>query len=164
MCSPPAIVMALSMASTATGLFAQRQAANAQLEALETQRQAQAEELSAQAEQRMGERVKKARRERARLRVAAGEAGIAGASFEAVLADSFAQQNQDLATIAKNVAFADRASQARFRSAVAQVDRPTLVSSALQIGLSGAQGFQSGLQIQAARPAPTPAPVPSGEG
>lgn len=142
------LLAGLSIASTVASLGAQTIAANAQEDAITAQRRAQAEELQSRAETNLGERVKQARKERARLRVAAGEAGVGGASFEAAMRDSFAQQNQDAALIQKNLAFADRASASRARSAMASINKPNALTAGLQIAGAGYSGYYQGKQIE----------------
>lgn len=150
MCDPVSVGIALSMTTAAIGVYSADQAAGAQQEALDTQREQQAEELSTKASVEMGERVKQARRERARIRVAAGESGVQGASFESQLMDSFAQENQDLALISKNARFADRASAGQHASLSNAIDRPSYLSAGLQIGASGYGGYQDGKATEAA--------------
>tara|TARA_R110002072_G_scaffold151470_2_gene300787 strand:- start:1383 stop:1838 length:456 start_codon:yes stop_codon:yes gene_type:complete len=137
----------MQVASTVAGIAGRNSAANAQLEGLADQRRTQAQEIQDQAEVRMGDRVRQYRRERARMRVAAGEAGVAGASFEASLAASLGNQNQDLAILNKEAQQKDRASQTQYSSAVARVQKPNLIQSALQIAGAGAGGYQQGLQV-----------------
>jgi hypothetical protein len=149
MCEPTTIMAGLAVASTAMGVLGQNAAADAQLSGLETQRRNQAEELQTQADQNAGERVKQARRERARMRVAAGEAGAGGQSFEASLANSFGQQNHDLAAIARQSHFNDRASQASYASNVAGVNKPNALTAGLQIAGAGYGGYSQGLQMEA---------------
>lgn len=152
MCGPLALA-GTSMAISGIGMLGQYQSANKQLDALGDQRRNQAEEINASAEQQLGERVRQGRRERARMAVAAGEAGAGGQSFEMQLANSLGLQNQDAATIGLDTRFKDRASQNRYASAVNQVDRPNLLTAGLKIGAAGASGYSSGLQIKNAQAA-----------
>lgn len=142
MCAP-AIPLALTVASSAADLYAQDKAADKQTSALAEQRAAQREELRAKATTEAGERVKQARAERSRLRVAAGEAGITGQSFEAQLFDSYLQEDLDIGLLAKDSEFADRASHARYRSGLAGVSRPDYLAAGLQIATS-AHGLKTG--------------------
>lgn len=152
MCEPTTIALVgLSVASSVTSLVGQQSQANAQADALGKQRKAQAEEQAAQAEENLGQRVREGRRARARMRVAAGEAGISGNSFEAQISNSLFQQDQDSALIAKNLAFADRASQARTESAFASLDTSTPLSAGLQIANAGASGYLQGAAVADAR-------------
>ena len=140
----------ISMASTAASLAGQQMSANAQAESMEENAQLRANQEADAAGQRIGGRAKQARRERARARVAAGEAGVAGQSFEAMLQNSLAQQNQDAAVIAKNSKMAGRAAQstARAKTAGSGVNP---FAAAGSLASAGASGHSSGLQIKAAK-------------
>lgn len=144
MCEPVTLGLAIASAvGSVAGVAGQAAQGRAQRRALLMQRQAQAEELQAQAEERLGARIRAARRERARARVAAAESGVSGQSFELMLKDSLMQQDMDVALTRKNLRIQDRASQARFASGVAQTAAP----GALDFITAGAGGFSSGLQI-----------------
>jgi hypothetical protein len=143
MCEPTTILAIVSAASAAVGTYAQGQQAKATQNALDKQRAAQAEETAAQRDQAIGERVAAARREAGRRLVAAGEAGVAGASTGLGITDAFSRANQDAAMIAKQAAFNDRASEAAYRSNVAQIDKPNIVDS----GLAIVQGYNSGREL-----------------
>jgi len=150
MCEPTtllAISIATSVASAGAGIYAQNQAGKAQADALQTQAQAQADEQTAVAELEMGTRVKQARAERARMRVAAGESGISGASFEAQLSNSMFQQNQDNAITALDTRFANRANEARLGSGLAQIQLPTIASAGLQLAGAGFSGYTRGVSV-----------------
>lgn len=127
------VTTALAAVSTISGLYGADRNAAAQSRALTRQRHAQREEIAANTSARQGERVKQARAERSRLRVAAGEAGVAGQSFESQLFDSYLQEDLDLATLEQDGRFADRASEARFQSGLSTVNSPTFVDAGLQI-------------------------------
>ncbi len=128
-----AIVGGISAAATAAGAIGAARQGQANVDAIGAQRQVQAGQIGDAAGQKIGERVKQARAERSRLRVAAGEAGVAGQSFEALLADSAFQENEDIALINKDTANSQDASQARTNAATAQQQTPGLLSSGLQI-------------------------------
>ena len=121
MCEPTTI---LAITSAVVGAVGTRRQAKGQMEALGEQREAQAEEIAGKAGKSMGERVKQGRAERSRLRVAAGEAGVTGQSFEAQMMDSSFQEDSDLASIDQNTGYEQRGSEARFQSGLAQVDNP----------------------------------------
>ena len=166
MCDPvTATITALSVASSAVGVAGQRSAAKAQFQANAAAREAQNEEIAAAASTRAGERVKQARAERASLRVAAGEAGIAGSSFEALLADSVLQEDMDLGLIGQDASFQDRASETRFLSANAAVRNPSALESGLMIAGAGVRGFDAGRRITSRIPSsPLEIPSPSPRG
>jgi len=142
-CEVSTVMTALAIAGAGASTYSQIQAANTQAAALNAQRKAQAEELHAREQQQMGERVKQARKERARMLVAAGEAGVRGPSFEAQLMNSFSQQNQDLATIRKQGFFNNRASEASIGSAFASIRKPNVLSAGLQIADAGYTAYNN---------------------
>ncbi len=138
------------MAGKAVGIGAQQKSAATQMGALTNQREAQNEEIAGKAGREMGERVKQGRAERARLKVAAGEAGIAGNSFAANMMDVAFQQADDVSAIGKDADYAQRASEARYQSLLAGINSPGALENTLQIAKAGASGYASGLQIQKA--------------
>ena len=150
MCDP--VTMSIAMgASKGLQIWGQRQMTKAQFGTLAAQRAAQNEEISGKAGREMGERVKQGRAERARLRVAGGEAGITGNSFAASLMDAAFQQSDDVSAISKDADYAQRASEARFQSSLATVKNPGFLENTLQIATASAGGYATGLQIKKAR-------------
>jgi hypothetical protein len=103
----------LALGTTAAAGTAQAvsgyQQAQAAVDAADAQAEAQAEEYAATRDQQLGERVREARIQRSRMRVAAGEAGIGGQSFELQIQDSLGRQNQDAAVAKKQGGFTQRA-------------------------------------------------------
>lgn len=117
MCAPPAVMAALSIASTAASLYGQQQAANAQDDynkdmarnatiannqrnAQITQRQIQ-ERDSAQG--RIMQNNLEATKARATAKVAASSAGVSGLSVDALLADLGASQGRYNASVGENL-------------------------------------------------------------
>lgn len=148
MCEPVSITMAaLSVASTVMGQVGTRKAAKAQFASNAAQREAQNDQITDQASVKAGERVKQQRAEEARLRVAGGEAGVAGNSFEALLMDSVLQADMDLGIIGKDAANMDAASEARFLSANASVKNPGALENGLQIAGAAASGYAFGSSL-----------------
>ncbi|KKK88544.1 hypothetical protein LCGC14_2742100, partial [marine sediment metagenome] len=146
------VTMSIAMgASKGLQIWGQRQMTKAQFGALANQRDAQNEEIAGKAGREMGERVKQGRAERARLRVAGGEAGITGNSFAASLMDAAFQQNEDVTAIGKDAEYAQRGSGARFQSGLASINNPGFFENALQIATSAVGGYATGLQIKEAR-------------
>lgn len=141
MCDP--VTMAgIAIAGSAVQAYSGYQQANAANRAAEQQAQVQADEYAASRDQQIAERVKQARRERGRLRVAAGEAGVGGASVEAQLANSFGQQNQDIAIIQKQGGFTERAIGTELKSVAAR-NRFSPLSAGLQIAGAGASAYSA---------------------
>lgn len=142
-CEPTTI---LALSSLAIGTAGGIQQANAQEDALEASATAAAEEQGARLQQQTSERVAEARRNRASLSVAAGEAGVADSSrsFQAQIQQSFARQNRDLGVIQTNAQFAQRGIQTRADASAANI------RSGLQIAGQAAGGAAG---ILANRPA-----------
>ena len=149
MCDALSIGLAISGAVSSIGsTLAARSQGKASRKALTAQRQAEAEQQSDQAEEQLGQRIRAARRERARARVAAAEGGVGGQSFALQLKDSLFQQDLDTANIQKNLAISGKAGQARFAGAFSSTPNPNALDF-LGAGLSGAG---AGLQIGNAIP------------
>ena len=153
MCEPTTII---AITGVVVGAVAKRRQAKKQFAAAKEGREAQAEEIAAKSGAKAGERVKQGRAERARLRVAAGESGVAGQSFEAQMLDSAFQEDQDLASIDQNTDFEQRGSESRFQSVLASVDNPSALATGLQIAGAGLSAHAAAT----ARTAKIPAPVP----
>lgn len=163
MCELVTIAMtAISVLSAGASAVGQRANTKAQFGANAAQREAQNEEINAKASVQAGERVKQARAEHARLRVAGGEAGVSGQSFEAQLMDSVLQADMDIGIIGKDASFADRASEARFLSANAQVYNPSGLETGLQIAGAAAQGYSMGQSLLIPSSTAGAASVPEG--
>jgi len=143
MCEVSTALAIISAVSAGVGVYAQGQNANAQVRTLDDQREAQAEELAAKRDQTIGQRVAAARREAAAKLVAAGESGVGGQSAALDIEQTFGRANQDAGVIAKQSEFEDRASAVNYSSAVATVDRPSLVDAGLQI----ANGYVAGREL-----------------
>ena len=147
MCEPTTMAV-ISVASAGMGIVGQRAAAKAQFAANKVQAEAQRRQIQDKATVTAGERVKQARAEQARLRVAAGEAGVAGQSFEAQLMDSAFQADQDIGFLGKDMRNQLDASQSRFLSANASVKNPSLLENGLSLGMSAASGYSLGQSLQ----------------
>ena len=142
------IVTATTLAYAALGISAVGAGASImesrqQTKDAEDTAQNQAEEFATERDQKLGERIKEARRERARIRVGAGESGVAGASFEAQLKNSFGQENQDIAVIKKQGGFTQRSINTNAKS---NSGRFGGLQAGLQIAggaISAKQGFDA---------------------
>lgn len=191
MCNPAAIVMAvMSVASTAMSVAAQSQQieamndqANAARSASEANTKmeadaaanaaaqdymavgAQQDEINQQAAQEKQQRALLAMRERAALRVSAGEAGLAGGVVDGAIKDTYMNESADMGTLEANRANKIKQAQlskgqiqataqgrvnqgiSNMRSTFAQNPNKTAPSawvSGLQIGMAGASGAMQG--------------------
>lgn len=139
---------ALSIASTAAGLYGQKQTAKAQSQLIAQQADAEREEVAEIAEEELGDRIRVAREQRAKARVAAGESGALGASFAASMNQSLQDQDMDVALAAKSLAFKQRGIGDREDTAMAGVRSPSALEAGLSIAGSAASGYRSGLSIE----------------
>lgn len=147
MCSPMIAMAALAVASTAAEKKAQVDAGNAQVHAAEDQAQQQANQSYAQSTQQLGERAQQAQAQRARMSVAAGEAGVSGNSFHEAIADSLMRQSMDAAAIQKQAEFNSAAIDTNLRSATAGT-KVNPAAAGLQIASAGVGGYYQGREIE----------------
>lgn len=165
MCEPATIAMiAITAASTAVTYSQQQNSAKAQVQAIQNdyanqqvQLQEQQFQTNAQSQQAMSERARQAQAERSRLRVAAGEAGLAGGVYDSLLRDSYVQEGSDLSILESNRSARMQQSkvdgqslQSHAKSNLNQVKRPSAVAAGLQIAGSAASSY-AGYQDQQAR-------------
>lgn len=140
MCVPLAVAAAVAtVATTAVSVVGQMKAAKAQAKAITAQQNQMAEENRLAASAEMFERDRAARREQARIRTAAGEAGLSlsSGSVENLLLDSLMQNDlsndRSLANMESRIAAGD----AEANSMRSQVQSPTLLGAGIQIAASG---------------------------
>jgi len=148
MCEPTTIIMGVS---AVVGAVAANKNAKDQSKNMAAQAAAKGKQQTAAAGAKSGERTKQARAERSRLRVAAGESGVAGQSFEAQLMDSAFQEDSDLAMIENNLGNAGDANNAQTATAFSNVNNPSLLESGLQIAgavNTGHNAHTAALQIK----------------
>lgn len=174
---------ALAVTSSALGFIGQRQTARAQERAQAIamqqeqqrlmreqtamrQREAQENIAVLQQRQQIAEETRKAL---ARQAVATGEAGVGGASAQAVVNEFTAQEGRYLAALQQQQQFealntglalgdAGMASQRNITAINRPVQKPSFLEGIASIGSAGASGYLSGAQLQEATSLPT---VPS---
>jgi len=140
LCDPISLT-AIAVASAATSVIGEVQAANANNKAVNAQNIQRKKEIDQAATADINDRLREARREQGRIAAAAGEAGLSlgSGSVEALLLDS-AQQ----AGLANSRSLANRESRKAASDAQAQTQitsKPTLLGAALKIGLSGGAAY-----------------------
>lgn len=133
MCEPTTL-MALSIASTVAGAAATNASARNQAAAINEQARIQQSQINAQASQEQFERAREGNRERGAIRVAAGEAGVAGGSVRNQLMDSLFQEGMDSSVVESNRENSIAASQAENRSRVASLKTASALETGLEIG------------------------------
>lgn len=150
MCDPVSIA-ALAAASAGVSAYATNQQGKAQQAALDQSAVVQKEEAQAIAEEQLGDRVRAAREQRSRARVAQGETGLSGQSFALTLNQSIQDQNQDSAKAAKNLAMQERGIEAGLAANKASVRKVSALEAGLSIASAGVSGYQAGGALQSAR-------------
>lgn len=152
MCSP---TLAISAASAAFGFVSQQQAANRQEAALRQSQRLAYEDMTERQEQirdraaaRSVDIAREAMQRQARIRVAAGEAGLAGLVVQNLLQDDYAQTGMAVGRNSLNARNALEQSEreiaglnARYNSRVNAIDRPSIISTGLQIAGDTANEF-----------------------
>lgn len=150
MCDPvtaAVIVGVTSVASTAANVVSQAKSYKAQVKAINAQQEKGAEEARLAASGEMFERDRAARREQARIRTAAGEAGLGlnSGAIENLLMDSMMQNelanDRSLANMESRIDAID----AEANSMRSRVSKPTLLGAGIQIASAGASAW-SGVQ------------------
>lgn len=159
MCDPVSASIALAVvgATQAVGsVIAQSKNAKAQTKAIRAQQERVAEETRDAASAELFDQMRGARREQAKIRTAAGEAGLGlnGGSIEALLFDSAMQMELQGSRTIANMESRQAANNAEAESMLSQVQKPTLLGAGLQIAGAAASGWagvqNSKLQIRKA--------------
>ena len=150
MCDPVTATV-LAIATTGVSIYAQNEAADAQRDAINAQAESERREALESAEEELGQRVRAACEQRARMRVAAGEAGALGQSFAASINQSLQDQDNDAALVAKNVAFSQRAADDRRNTELSQVRHVSSVEAGLAIATAGVGGVRTGKRLRDVR-------------
>jgi hypothetical protein len=152
MCDPVTMTI-MAVASTAAGIVGQVQSAKSQTAAIQAQATQAATEAASKASGETNDRLREARREQSRIKVAAGEAGLQlGGSIDLLLRDSQLQSSMAAGRIQDNQGRENGATSAEANSMLSRVTSPTLLGAGLQIAGAGIQGYGAGQSIQAQRP------------
>jgi hypothetical protein len=152
MCNPVLLAVVAAAQATAS-VVSQTKAANAQNAAIAQQTQASYnQEAVAQAAQE-NDRMRAARKEQARIKVAAGESGLqlGSGSIEAMLLDNQMQTGLANERIALNTSNQMASTQAEANRMYSNVQKPTLLGAGLQIASAEASGYTQGAKLTAER-------------
>jgi hypothetical protein len=135
------------VASTGASIVAQAKTAKAQTKALATQAQANTVEIKQAASGELFDEMRASRREQARVRAAAGEAGLSleSGSIEGLLFDSAQQGNLQGGRTLANMESRFASNDAATASAASQIQKPTILGAGLQLAAAGASAW-SGVQ------------------
>lgn len=136
-----------SVVSTGAGIVAQASAAKKQAKAINAQNALVNEENRKAASGEMFDQARAARREQAKIRTAAGEAGLSlsSGSIEALLLDSATQMELSGSRTLANMESRESANNAEATSMMSQIQKPTLLGAGLQLGSAAASAW-SGVQ------------------
>lgn len=141
-----------AVATAAAGVVTQVQAAKRQEAAIRDQLAISQKEIDNKATAELNDRQRAARREQARIRVAAGQAGLQlGGSIDTLLQDSLMQAGLAGERTLDNRAAEQRNVAAEANSMLSRVERPTLLGAGLQIASAGMNGYSQGKSMQIAR-------------
>lgn len=152
MCEPVTIMTSLAVASTAASIVSQVRGAKAQEAAIRDQLQAAEQETNSKAVAEINERQRAARREQARIKVAAGQAGLQlGGSIDTLLQDSLMQAGLAEERITDNRDTELRNTRREANSMLSRVESPTLLGAGLQLASSAVSGYSAGKSLQLAR-------------
>ena len=143
MCNPAIIMAAVAVVSKASGLHAQRKAADHQISSINAQHDQRQEEIADAASTDMGLRAREGRKERGRIMVAAGESGLMGNTFESSLFTSFLQQEMDISTRKDDQDNQSKSAKMEANNALSRVKKPSGLSAGLQIISAGANSYMS---------------------
>ncbi len=143
MCDPLTASVVLSVATAATSTVAQIKSAKSQTKALNEQAMVVREENRQVATAETFDAMRAARREQARIRTAAGEAGLSlsSGSVEALLRDSAMQGELNRDRILANLESRNTAAQAETASALSRIQKPTALGAGLNIASAAADGW-----------------------
>lgn len=136
-------LVALSVATTAVGIYASNEAATAQQRAINAQFAAQTEEMRQQTSGEIFERDREARREQARIRVAAGESGLnlGAGSVETMLMDSAFQAGLARDRNLANLESRTKSSEAQANSELSRIERTGVLGAGLQLASAGLSAY-----------------------
>lgn len=136
-----------TVAQTTAGVVAQAKTAKAQAKAINNQLEVTAEENRKQASAELFDQMRASRREQARIRTGAGEAGLSlgSGSVENLLLDSAMQLEFKQDRTLANMESRHNANVAEAESMMSRIQKPTALGAGLQVGASAASAW-SGVQ------------------
>ncbi len=145
MCEPVSIMTALAVASTAASIVTETKAAKVQEKAIRSQLEQTNLEINQKASAEVNDRQRATRREQARIKVAAGEAGLQlGGSIDLLLQDSLMQGGLSNARTMQNRENELLNANAEANSMLSKTESPTILGAGLRLATAGAQGYAQG--------------------
>jgi hypothetical protein len=143
MCDPVSISAAIAVASAAAGSMAQIKSAKAQTAAINAQQKVVREENRQVASAELFDEMRATRREQAKIRTTAGEAGLSltSGSVEGLLMDSAMQGEMSRDRVLANLESRNTAAYAETSSALSRIQKPTALGVGLNVANAAAQGW-----------------------
>lgn len=149
MCDPVTTMIALTVASTAASIVSEVQSAKRQEGAIRDQLAVTQNEVNDKASAEVNDRLREARREQAKIKVAAGEAGLKlGGSIDLLLKDSMMQAGLSNERTLGNRDRELTAANAEANSMLSRVEKPTVLGAGLRLATAGMQGYASGTSLK----------------
>lgn len=145
MCEPVTIAAALAVASAAAGSMAQIKSAKNQTAAINAQQKVVREENRQVASAELFDEMRATRREQAKIRTTAGEAGLSlsSGSVEGLLMDSAMQGEMSRDRVLANLESRNTAAYAETSSALSRIQKPTALGVGLNVANAAASGWAS---------------------
>lgn len=152
MCDPLSATI-LAVASSAATIYSANKAASAQEAAIREQLALLEEESVKTETADVNEHLRAMRKEQARIRVAAGEAGLqlGSGSIETLLKDSMMQTSLAASNTRLNAERDRRAARAEANSSLSSIQKDTLLGAGLKIASAGVSGYSQGRALQITR-------------
>ena len=142
-------MVTLAVVGTATSTISEMQAAKQQTKAINNQLATVQQEIRTSEIAEINDRQREARREQARIKVAAGQAGLnIGGSVQALLNDSAMQNSLARERIRTNADMQQTAALADANGMHSRNASPSLLGAGLRIGTSAANAYYSGKSLQ----------------
>ncbi len=159
MCDFVTAALVLTAATTTVGAFSAIQSGKDQEAAFEAASLQQEGQIDDAASQQANEEARRARREAAKLRVAAGGSGLSlnSQSVAAQILDAVKQSKNNQSTLQRNTNNRQAGRVAQSQSLINGVSRPSLLQAGLQIGSATLGTAVATGAIRAKPPATTPA-------
>lgn len=148
MCDP-VTAATLMVVTTAAQVVGEVKAAKRQEAAIRDQLVMVEEEVNDKAAGEINDRLRESRREQARIKVAAGEAGLKlGGSIDLLLQDSLMQSGLSNERTLGNRGRELRAARNEANSMLSRVERPTLLGAGIRLTTAGMNGYSMGQSMQ----------------
>ena len=142
-------MVTLAVVGSATQAITEYQTAKHQISAIDQQLAATQKEIQTAEVAEVNERQRIARQEQARIKVAAGQAGLnIGGSVSALLQDSAMQNSLSRERTRLNAETQQNAAIADANSMYSRVQRPTILGTGLRMATSVGSAYYSGKSIR----------------